>query len=496
MDYVESFWLPGRAVAVKKDGVQVFAGRLERQRRSGSGQSEKLIWTVVGNGWWHFENTVYEVIYDFTNLEQASITRWTLGGMSLLAQVTAILQFGGARGQIAIGTVDLPTITIPQQDVRDLTIAEGLRQLLRWCPGAQVIFDYSVTPPTCHVLRPDSLALQHLTVTIGQKATLVDYEKRDDLVIPNVILLYERQVDVRQRQWDNSTASVDTQWVEWEAGLLDYYPAGQLARQLKSIYKTIQLAGNKRKNIFRFRQGNWNASLATTGVLYFETPANAWQMFTSRPTWWIGSSTNYVLDELSRQAYAQVGDPPASGAFYVSADRFKLLDGGIVASPGFPTEMIRSAGFLDGFEVWQVSYRAKVRCLSTGEIVTMVTQTKWINTRHTDTGAVRDNQWITRTDLEEDAVLESAPSGIAQQLYDLLNAVAYQGTVSLMEDEVSFASPTTRKLRLLLGGSELASGPVQRMVFRVSTGVTTINFGYPSHLGVQDLIAIQQLNVA
>lgn len=87
-------------------------------------------------------------------------------------------------------------------------------------------------------------------------------------------------------------------------------------------------------------------------------------------------------------------------------------------------------------------------------------------------------------------------AGIVKAIYDAVSVLQYEGSIVLAEEECS-AGPRPGKVLNLAGG--LASwatmgAAIQSVVFELASGKTSIAFGPPKHLGVEDFIDLLRGN--
>lgn len=492
-DITVPFWAYDTAIEIKLDGVTKFRGWLEKRVRVATSSGEAVQWTVVGP-WQRMETRVFEEANVYENGTYVS-TRWYIGAYNLKQHVMNLLDRARFVGFLLIGSIDLPTLQIPVEEVRDLSIAEGIRRCLRWVPGAVVGFDHSTNPPTCNIrliTYPETI-----TLTPGSdKIVDINLTPRDDLSVPNVIIAYERAINTNTKTTTYPALQSESDAQTFEMVSIDRAGTNPNTVLRKSVFNTVLLSGSKRRRIVKFQQGTWSRFYTLAYYLTHSgtTYPNLWALFDAGPSWI--SQSGVVVDSIVEDYKQLFGDTPASGALY--SNRFIRFDNW---PPAFqpPDELWRSGSFTSGFEVWEANLRVTFRKTSTGETAALSSKTKFVGlyaySATSIPGALRDGQFITRTYNEQDPVLEAAPTGIAQSIYDHLagfSSLNYEGTVVLASDEPIALSPLVKRLNVVGVGA----GVIQRVVYAASSGRTTVSLGTPRHLGPQDFIALQRLNHA
>jgi len=96
------------------------------------------------------------------------------------------------------------------------------------------------------------------------------------------------------------------------------------------------------------------------------------------------------------------------------------------------------------------------------------------------------------------AVGEEIPTGLAQKLWETLSVLQYQGSVDLVESEVSRLIGPNNTLNLTGGRTEWATMAAQVQSVREADGLglTSVTFGPPNHLNSGDLAALWRFNRA
>ncbi|MBN8247596.1 MAG: hypothetical protein J0L84_09150 [Verrucomicrobia bacterium] len=101
----------------------------------------------------------------------------------------------------------------------------------------------------------------------------------------------------------------------------------------------------------------------------------------------------------------------------------------------------------------------------------------------------------TYTTLESSSPAEDIPVGIAQQLFDAVGTLHFEGSVTLVGEEVSGPS-IGQRLNITGGRPEWANAGalIQSVDDDIETGTRSISFGPPTHLGPAYLIELLRFN--
>jgi hypothetical protein len=381
-----------------------------------------------------------------------------LGYATTAQQITEALEHSIAAGDpIQIGTAGDPPlitspigITVPIDEVRDITIAEVIRKELRWHPDAVTWFDYSTSPPTLHIAqRP---ALPAATFNISTKPlSAVNIDRRDDLVLDAVMLKFEIL---------SEPGGVQHQYIQ-----TDYFPAESTA--LGVFKATIDLKG-------------FSSSYITGDI---ECAA----IDVSSLAWW-RSHFSYLAEDNSRLLSLEL----------VSAG------GRPAGSEDYPSELTRGQ-----LAEWMEygGRQEKLMAIVTMEVEDPTTHAKEKRTQNisldiTATDAPAGTHHLTT--LASYTAGDPVPVGLAEAFYNALKDVQYSGSVELTEQEVDTAlraQDITDRTGVGLvfnltggagAGAEWATmrAMVQEANFDVDTGRTVFTFGPPRHLGIDDMIEL------
>lgn len=500
----------GQGSVVRLRGV---AGDMER---TGSASSEGRQQAIRGPWWW-FEQTVYGVVNTYDNVTQYS-GRFNLGG-ALVPQVHALVDFMAGYGKVIKGNIDLPTITVPVSEERDLVVAQALRRLLKWLPGVRVSFDYTTTPPTMHVLQAGSAWLQQLSYSLTSGARVISGRQRSDMVLPNVVLQYERQIRretvirpagvVTGSNVESKTFSTGYEYVG-----IDQHPVGGVFP--RTLHRTRTLSGGKSRKVYQWTQGTttgWNTwasltqsasvTLGSTTYVNWYNILNVWPSFTGLPSWVRpGASADCVTiinaagfqcraeSKITASSPAETwksGTTISSPAFAAPAAP-ELAWVAIPSSNYAPMEEVRrSDDFDSGVEMFSVKVIGTfIRRSAPSTVLAFEAYWNMINpgTPQGTTRTRRDGTAHRREINEDDTTWEAMPSGVAKKIYDTLSGVSFEGRIQVEGGEAAF--PTALQGLAVVPG--YGSGLLERWSISSSVGELSLEFGRPSQLSAGDII--------
>ncbi len=455
----------GATISIARDGVGWFTGRVTRVTPSASGRAESMSYQVDGP-WWFLDQLVYQQVWTIfgsglkVKKSHALINTWADGtSMGVRDQLHEAMEWARSRAAAAYGQDPFqwskdafPDAQIPADEVRDITVAEVLRKQLRWIPDAVTWFDYTTTPPTLHIARRSALPIRTIAVP-GAGVSGISVTPRHDLQVPAVVLKYER-VDTVDGV---SVPSVAT----------DIAPSGATGEEFGALCATIDLQG-------------FSASFATTyvGTAAFPTTAAAWWAWLQQREP-VLRRPEFVLDSI------------------VEVERTRG-DGGTALAPRELIEGQVPDWLGADAHPETVRVKAKVRVYNgpdplTAELIETVTKEYAVNVVGTNatTGTFRQ--------VTSASSGEFAPIGLAQVLYDALGVVEYEGTVTIVGDEIPVGTAALSigqrvSVRGLRQEWETMGSIIQDVVESIDDGSVSVRFGPPQHLGARDLVELLRVN--
>jgi hypothetical protein len=455
-------------------GSVYFTGLVAHPHVGASGRREFQMCSLVGP-WWYLNERGFEQEYRevvsitsgvptyrspnptrsrvFLNLQLGTYGQLTVEKLTTGEQLTEILNWvlkpfvdTSTTPPFQIGTIGL-AVDAPVDEVKNITCAEAARKMFRWSPDCVTWFDYSTTPPTFHVQRRAALTTFNLNLTT-QKPTSIAVRPRFDLQRPYVKIQYE---------FTDSLNGVTLQRTEEEV-YPDPPPTGAL-NQFAGVPFVIDLRGYTRST--------------TPGVAIQTTLID-----TASSTWWLTHAASYraALDA-GRIALITFDFASAELAAAVTGEELASLARSLVR--GQPSDAINAT--------WQ-QQKATIKA----DIV-------WANGKRDPDHTIAFN--FTATNATSGTYGGSStvdegdpqPVGLAQDFYNAVAHVPYEGSLSFREAELGGLPKLGNKLNLLgSANSDWATMAtlVQRVTENVQRRTTTIEFGTPPHLDLGDLVAL------
>ena len=226
----------GETVTVLRAGTPWFVGRVTSVPASGDGGAESLVCTMTGP-WWYLAQLVCQQQWTLRGgAATASLSRLVLGQaadgtrLNTGQVIVETLQYAiDAGAPFAIGTVD-PSFLAPLDEVKDITCAHVIQRMLRWHPDCVAWFDYAASPvPVFHCRARANLPAATLTVGTPPLAAVRGLTARHDLQVPAVVFHYE----TTSRANGQVLTDVTT----------DAAPPGATGREFGAVVGTIPLRG-------------------------------------------------------------------------------------------------------------------------------------------------------------------------------------------------------------------------------------------------------------
>lgn len=459
----------GAAITVLRDGAAYFSGIITRTPKSGGIESENHVYEASGV-WWYLENIVFEQPwYQADDPSAASPTllevkqsRVILGQDSAGAKVTAgaqlteILQFAIAAGApFAIGTIGV-TVTIPWDEVRDITCAEAIRRVLRWIPDAVVHVDYSAATPVVNIQRRAALTAAEYAIDAATTDSL-EINPRDDLSRPAVVFRYVRTHRA------NSSA--------WETLETDFYPDPLPANwRIGSLVTTQELAGS-----------SYQDSVIYQPVKVRSLPSGL--QFS-------GNSTDAALISFWKRKFTGLQSSRVSGITLRNGERDEAVVGlNNELEEGAVTDWMEDEGIVVDPQRCSV----EITYIYTDEDGKAVRKYETLETTiHATSAQTRDYSLLESSSYTPP---EATPTGLAQAIYEALNTAHFEGSLVIATDECAGTPTVGNVLNLTAGHADwmAMNAMIQEVTDELDSGVTRITFGPPEHLGMQDLVELLRI---
>jgi hypothetical protein len=477
-------------------GVIWFVGLVTQIPRAGSPENEGNAYKLVGPAW-YLQARVFEKTFNvftgfttptdprtdpiyvqqtfshcFLNLTNNSLNtpygRLTTGGQIIEALDWALKPFTdvSAAPPFQKGSIT-PDLSIPFDEVRDITCEEVVRKMIRWTPDAVVRFDYTTTPPTYHCTRRADQRTVNIDITNGNLVKSFQVNPRYDLQSKYVMIRYEKTTTV------DGISSFFPFTFQWPLVLptnpLDHYNALRITVDLQGLSAT-----------------NQTAVLVCDLAKPFD------------PAWWLARHDGF-------DAYNPGTPPNASDALQIPDPNNPIAKVTIIADTvtrtptndgeqdnGWVNEL--SAGALAPWMTNFHSQRITFSCRAdiqyrNGSVIQGHTLVYQCLTTNANSGTYRNGT--------VQAYDEPIPLGIEKAIYDAVSVLQYEGELVLQEEEVS-GMVQVGDLLNFTGGElsewETMQAQVQQVREDLDTGTTTIHFGPPAILSAGELVDLLRVN--
>jgi hypothetical protein len=526
-------------------GVQRFVGRVTKIPLKGNGTAEEQQYECEGP-WWYFEHLVFQMIWQIFNAvlvppALVSTLRTTIiigqaddgTKIDLGAVATAVLNYilstaaaVGLPAPFQLGTMT-PTTIIPFSQVDNRTCAQLIEDFFAWVPDVIKAFDYSTTPPTLNFTQrglATTVALQAYNGIVSD----IDLTPRDDLVVPAVIVKYVQTFD--------NDGETMTQIVP------DIYPVGAVDPNFDNAVFECNLIGGSmaflkapikttdRPKDYNAAAGTGALSAATLAWLSSERRYKGLRQYTipggADPNSINGACpgnatdadiiTNVdqtqmtvlsVVTTLASTYTPPVKVPPAPTANLVLPSGSVPPGGGPGTATGGGGNALDFLGqeLLDGSVTdWMaanpynifatmVQVAVTVRYTGTDPVVrAMFGQGPIFVKTFLCPVQVTNASTQTYTMLSSSSRGEVIPVGLAQNLYQGLGVLHYQGFVRTVEEECSGAVSMANTLVLTGGKPEWSAmnAQITQIEEHLDTGETTITVGPPKNLTAAQMVDI------
>lgn len=461
-------------VMIKRDGTPFFSGRAGRSPVNAETNAEGHAYEILGpwdqlerltfmqrwrSGRWVGETWTSEMHYK---------SRCVLGqsesgaAMTVGEVITSVIDYAATCGvSISIGSIDSGPL-IPWEEALDLSCAQVIRRMARWVPGAVGYFDYTQLIPRFNFVPAASSVSVTMPVTDISRLVLTQSGSRS---VPAVVLIYER------------TDTADGNSVSTQS--IDAYPLNATGREIGAVVQTIGLSG-------------YSTSVQRQKIYSTEIPA---MVPNEIKEWFLSHHPEWEHPWISGQF-----DPKFRNIAITAPKRkcpwlhYELIEGSLqdwmrssIRGVPNPDAVYHKEDSQDAVQV-TLSYElhdanGKVLRKVVDEVVaTTITATDCISGTY-------QRQTI-------EAVGEEIPTGLAKYLYLVLNATHYQGSMTIVVDEVSGALGLGNRI-LITGGNpawSTMSAIIQTISEHLDSGTAQIQVGPPAHLTTSDIMELRRAN--
>lgn len=447
-----------------------FVGRALDPRRSANGTSEAIVYELACP-WWYLDNLIFQQNWKIpvtpadpasalTNQKRSTlILNLKEDGSTLTTrqQIKEAVDFAIAAGApLAIDDASFPAINVPWDEARDLSCAEVIRRQLRLAPDVMLRWDFATTPPTLRCVR--RAAADAITFPLGEgDRDQLSIVPRNDLLVPAVVLNFESTNVQDEASWTSVTQQK--------------YPAGATGLEFGVPVATIQLGGSVSTVQ---RQKLKTRAIPAAGASDADKIA-----YLKRHLKWLNDAKVSTIT-ISDYAIARHSAGWVNEVWAGSIPEWKRTAGGkvtITALVSYTVKHTSSGTDLNEAKVVKKPISIEV----TGTSLAANTDNEDPNA-----GWSTFSRWIPLQNSE------AVPVGLAQAVYEALSSLQYEGTFTIIEDEMVAVRYPGQVLNLTGGRAEWAAmkAQIQSIEERVDNCETTFGFGPAKHLGPQDLLEL------
>lgn len=362
-----------------------------------------------------------------------------------------------------------PSVPAAITEQRDITVAEVIRNQLRWSPDAVTWFDYTVTPPMFYIGQRSSvdaillpawrtdtveltagggnLAPTVIPVTNGLDVADVAINPRYDLQPPFVRITYE------QTNVINGLSTMTR--------VVDQYPTNAPQYGMCAMVVTVNLRG--------YNSGAYSpvtvASIPAMTGGQSVTSGAAYNWWTARKEWPLHRQPDVVIDSITLNARNPLDGN--NNPINVSTLPNELISGQISDWMGVTQNRE------------QITATLYYHTLNGQQFITPIQTT--LQSTNSVTGTYNDQSTVTYA--------EPVPIGLAEYLYNAVSALQYDGQITIIEDECTGIIQMGQVLNLSPEWEDMNAMIVQ-IDENVDQGTTQIAFGPKKNLGASDLVEL------
>jgi hypothetical protein len=493
-------------VTIQQDGAPWFSGIVTKTPRM-AGRSEAISYEI-SDPWWYFANTVFQQMWGTTTLAGGAyesitsarsrvINSQSLDGVKMdlgmvmreviyyvlyavagepfptvVDPTTHIAAPPSAGGlPFTVGTLS-PTMIIPYAEVTDKTCGELIKLCLRWIPDAVQWFDFSTVPPTLNICQRPALTAKTISLFGGTvlNPNRFNPTPRNDLLVPAVIAKYEQVVSIDGDSKDYIT--------------VDKFPLDAADNAVGALVATIDIQGGS--STYQHQDivvQNLPVSATGTATLPWLKAHIPWLFGTvSKPSLYdiagITCDTFYGFDIDSQDPFA-MGEAPTG--FVVANMNKELLSGGITKWLE-DDQQIFGCFIVLSFRLRYTGSDATTLALFQNDAANPNTRIEYVKV----TGTNADT--MTYKQLTSAQQPEPVPEGLAEQLYNALSVLHWDGDIMFKAQECAGPLPIGCVFNTSDGRAEWGTMNAQVLSVEedIDKGVTTVHFGHPMALGLQE----------
>jgi len=455
----------GAAVTITCDGTAYFRGRARAIQPSANESTEGQTMEIV-DAWQDLEDTIYQEPWAagvgsvMLPMAVLGVASGTGARITTSQQITEAVNYAISAGvSIQMGSVPTGILLWPTE-VRNVSVAEVIRLSLRFHADWVPWIDHATSPPTLNITARASLSTR---VLAAADLAAVNIIRRDDLQPASVRIVYL-----------NATV-IDG--VVYRDGIIDKYPAGGPDSGPRVLSNVVELAGGQ----MQFQKSR----IQTRPLPTDQASAKAW-LKKKFPHLKDVPDSHFNVTEWDKELIADVDDHPEP--INPRAQRLVAAD-----ADDLPRELIRGT-----IEDWMRKKVGRVRIsVSITPTGTATATTRAAIRKGTPPLTVTATNAVTKIykGVTQFTAPESAPTGIAQRIYESLAVYQHEGSVTFEAEDV----PTTRYHGTALNITGGASGwssmlaTVHQATVDIGSGSVSLSIGPAPFLSAEDFLELQRL---
>jgi len=490
---IEAFAGATTRYVLTRDDVPVFVGIPRAAERFHSAAGEGIRYTLEGPWNWLQRRALIQDHMVVVDPATSTVPTLLPQGFALLSQddggssisvniaITDLIDLAIASGlPILRGYFDGLDHYIAWDEVADLTVADAIIRLLASAPDAVCSWDYTTMTggdytPTINIGRRATLTAITLDIAPegaaaadiidGTYASFVNHQlkARADLIVPYVRIIYRRinQVDgVAYLQLEPDEAGSGS------------------ATSDNALVRTITLAGSTYTS-------NTVALPVTVRVLS--------SALTASGTTTSGSDFDALVD-FWKSKHAFLADAGVTITEFRATGR-RATDPTVTLNTTLGKEIMTG-----GKAPWMTSVTTQDQTYTVEVAFTKTLNGSLTGDRQILTAGVlasdADNRTYSYVESSDYSPPEPTPVGLASSLYAALGVVHYEGSFSLIEPECALTIRPQHLVNFSGGATAWATmnAVVQSTSADLDSGTTTVQIGFPAHLGPTDLVEICRSN--
>lgn len=430
---------------IRLDDVIVFRGQVRATPRGLHGSEERIGYEVA-DVWWNLTRLPFQQQWAHAGLLARVVLFAMQNGTALAAAgvLEEIIGYAAECGApVQFGTATGITIIPVGLDAREITCAEALLKVRAWCPDVATRMDYTTSPTTVSFIKRAD-ADTH-TLAALHAANDLDITPLHEQRVSQVVIIYEQRNMV-----DGKEQMVPVRRV---------YPPGSDGKAEGAVVMSVPLGGYTRQK----------QSLSTVNI---SANSKAWW---ERHYPWLKQATGVSISGGAIVVPVDGGEDAPNTYGWV----YEITDGAVpswIEDEHPVTGTVKVTANATGF-----SFKGSPYSTYPLTVTMQATSLAGQDYFRFDTSSAED-----------------IPTGVEEAYFNATNPLHWQGQYVMEEDEISLTLPRPGDVLNLAGGQAEARGwttmnaHVQSVELDVQMGRTSIGFGQPEHLGVQDLIAMMR----